>query len=99
MSADVAMTFAEDMVEVVIPEGRDENEHLLQMARERGIYGNHLPSKYVPGAVTSDLKAFKIEELFGGARGDRAEKIIHAVRCQQDLKQIATITQQMKDRF
>ncbi|KAI3643195.1 hypothetical protein MP228_012750 [Amoeboaphelidium protococcarum] len=87
VSADVAVIFAEDMVEVMIPEGRDDNERLLQMARERGIYGNHLPSKYVPGAVSFDLKAFKLDQLYGGVRVDRAEKTIYAIRCAQDLKQ------------
>ncbi|KAI3633525.1 hypothetical protein MIR68_008472 [Amoeboaphelidium protococcarum] len=70
VSANVALAFAEDMVKVVIPEGRDENEHLLQMARERVINGNQLPSRFVPDAVSSELKTFKLGKLFVGASGD-----------------------------
>ncbi|KAI3630097.1 hypothetical protein MIR68_011532 [Amoeboaphelidium protococcarum] len=97
VSTDVALAFAQDMVEVVIPEGRDENAHLFQMATERGIHGKQIPSGFVPVAVSSQLKAFKLGELFVGARGDRAETTIHAIRCPQDLKQISAVTQQLRD--
>ncbi|KAI3631408.1 hypothetical protein MIR68_010898 [Amoeboaphelidium protococcarum] len=91
-----ALLFAEDMVDVIIPEGRDQNDYLVIMAIDRGINSRKLPVAYVPASVTKDLQLLKLKQLYGGARGDRAEKEICAIQCGQNLDQIKGVIEQIR---
>ncbi|KAI3647335.1 hypothetical protein MP228_007556 [Amoeboaphelidium protococcarum] len=63
LSSDEALLYEEDMVDVIIPEGRDQNDYLFMMATDRGINSRKLPVAYVPASVTKDLQLLKLKTV------------------------------------
>ncbi|KAI3646092.1 hypothetical protein MP228_009020 [Amoeboaphelidium protococcarum] len=97
VSADVAELFAADMVDVVIPEGHDESDYLIQRAFERGIRTGKLPgNSHIPAQVTEQLQCTSLGALYQGLYGKRASKQIHVVKSSQDLKQLHVVIEQLR---